>query len=243
MLFIYFTIVRAWRSAIILGHLSGLASRCLCVIGSGTVTFGSTTVTRVRSQYHNFTNGQLLNHRSDISGLKEHHPTLAGGFDFLRQELDSPFPSLELLHIPNNERLEAQEAIIRRRNRAAHDLDHTLELIHKKPGFENLRIKSEKYLLSAAEEGPIVVLIHTPGQAWGSARGQAKAWMALSSGVMLFSLRKKWEALLCKILHMLQWFRMCHVAQTLLTTKSWLSFKNRYGRCCTTGTARTRNLP
>lgn len=90
---------------------------------------------------------------------------MAGGFDFLRQELDSPFPSLELLHIPNNERLEAQEAIIRRRNRAAHDLDHTLELIHKKPGFENLRIKSEKYLLSAAEEGPIVVLIHTPGQA------------------------------------------------------------------------------
>jgi len=124
------------------------------------------------------TNGQLLDYRSDISDLMTHYPTLAQDFDFLRQELDSPLSSQELdsspflfresissgmsmnsTRISMNERLQAQQSTIRRRNKIAQDLDDILVQIRQQPGFENfLRAESEAYLLSAAQEGPIVVL-------------------------------------------------------------------------------------
>ena len=102
------------------------------------------------------TNGQLLDYRSDISGLRDHHPTLAEDFDSLRQELDSPTPSpgsdmsLEQL-------LRAQQSVIRRRNQVAEDLDSVLLQIRQKSGFENfLRAESEAYLLSTAQEDQLL---------------------------------------------------------------------------------------
>jgi len=97
-----------------------------------------------------------------------HHPTLAEDFDSLRQELYSPLPPLEPISadmlinqtsLSINEHLQAQQSAIRRRNKVAQDLDNMLVQIRQKPGFENfLRAESEAYLLSAALEGPIVVL-------------------------------------------------------------------------------------
>jgi len=104
------------------------------------------------------TNGQLLDYRSDISDLMELHPALAEEFDASRQELDSPFPP-ESSEISMNQRLQAQQSTIRRRNKVAQDLDNILLQIRQKPGFENfLRTESEGDLYSAAQEGPIVVL-------------------------------------------------------------------------------------
>ena len=94
----------------------------------------------------------------------EHHPTLAKDFNLLRQELDSPFSSAAILtessHMMSiNERLSVQQSTVQRRNKAAQDLDNIFQQVRQKPGFENfLRAESEAYLLSAAQEGPIVVL-------------------------------------------------------------------------------------
>jgi len=61
--------------------------------------------------------------------------------------------------MPMNERLQAQQSTIRRRNKVAQGLDDIIAQIRQKPGFENfLRAESQAYLLSAAQEGPIVVL-------------------------------------------------------------------------------------
>ena len=52
-----------------------------------------------------------------------------------------------------------QQAAVRRRNKVAKDLDDILHQIRQKPGFQTfLCAESEEYLLSAAQEGPIVVL-------------------------------------------------------------------------------------
>ena len=58
-----------------------------------------------------------------------------------------------------NQRLQAQQAAIYRKNKVAGDLDDTLTQIRRQTGFENfLRAESEADLLSAAQEGPIVAL-------------------------------------------------------------------------------------
>ena len=58
-----------------------------------------------------------------------------------------------------NQRLRVQQSIVQRRNQVAKDLEHILQQVRQKPGFKNfLRAESETYLLSAAQEGPIVVL-------------------------------------------------------------------------------------
>jgi len=58
-----------------------------------------------------------------------------------------------------NQRLLAQQSAIRSRTQVAQNLDNILLQIRQQPGFENfLRADSETYLLSAAQEGPIVVL-------------------------------------------------------------------------------------
>ena len=55
--------------------------------------------------------------------------------------------------------MQIQQAAMRRRNEAASELDEILLQIRQKSGFENfLRAESEEYFLSAAQEGPIVVL-------------------------------------------------------------------------------------
>ena len=105
------------------------------------------------------TNGQLLDYRSDISHLEECYPTLAKDFDTLRQEMDSPCPAFQSSGIPTEEYLRAQQSTIRRRNKVAEELNQVLLQIRRKPGFLNfLCADSEAYLLSAAHEGPIVVL-------------------------------------------------------------------------------------
>ena len=84
---------------------------------------------------------------------------MADEFNLLRQELDSPFLSLELSNMTVNQRLQAQQVAIRRTTKVVEDLDNILVQMRQKPGFINfLRAESEAYLLSAAQEGPIIVL-------------------------------------------------------------------------------------
>jgi len=115
---------------------------------------------RLQELGRSVTNGQLLDYRSDISDLMSQYPTLAQDFDALRQELDSPFPSTEWSSDSSIDKgLQIQQAAIRRRNKVATDLDDILSQIRQKPAFETfLRAESEEYLLSAAQEGPIVVV-------------------------------------------------------------------------------------
>ena len=108
------------------------------------------------------TNGQLLDYRSDISDLLEQHPTLAKQFDSLRQELDSPFPSIESLSHSSIDKQLLIQVAIRRKNKVAKDLDDILQLIRQEQGFESfLHAETEEYFLAAAQEGPIVVLNST----------------------------------------------------------------------------------
>jgi len=150
----------------ILGQLTGIASLAVSV----SLEVGEAPLEALRLQEfgRSVTNGQLLDYRSDIADLFAHHPTLADEFDSLRQELDSPSPipslgSLDMLHgVPEmsiNESLRDQLASLQRRNKVAQDLDNILLQIRQKPGSDNfLRAESEAYLLSAAQEGTIVVL-------------------------------------------------------------------------------------
>jgi len=117
---------------------------------------------RLQELGRSITNGQLLDYRSDIFDLMEQHPTLAKGFDCLRQQLDSPFsstvPSSDA-SMDDHERLQIQQVAIRTRSKIAKDLDDILQQIRQKPGFQTfLRAESEEYFLSAAQEGPIVLL-------------------------------------------------------------------------------------
>ena len=97
---------------------------------------------------------------SDLD-LMEQYPTLAKDFNCLRQELDSPFPSPQSFDmlVNSNQYLRTQQAAIHRRNEIARDLDDILLQIREKPGFENFLLEhSKEFLLSAAAEGPIVVV-------------------------------------------------------------------------------------
>ncbi|KAF8416573.1 CHAT domain-containing protein [Tirmania nivea] len=143
----------------ILGKLTGLVSLAAAV----SLQAGQSPLQALRLQElgRSVTNGQLLDYRSDISNLMEKHPTLANDFDSLRQELDVPFSPLESSDTAMNKRLQiqAQQSATRRRNNVSKDLEVKLKEIREKPGFETfLRAESEEYLLSTAQEGPIVVL-------------------------------------------------------------------------------------
>ena len=141
----------------ILGQLTGLVS----LAASASLETGAPALEALRllELGRSITNGQLLDYRSDISDLKEHYPTLAQNFNSLRQELDSPFPSLGSSDLPKEQRLQVQQSAIHRRNQVAKDLDNILSHIRQTSGFENfLRAESEMSLLSAAYDGPIVVL-------------------------------------------------------------------------------------
>ncbi|KAF8417974.1 CHAT domain-containing protein [Tirmania nivea] len=141
----------------ILGQLTGLASLAAAV----SLNVGQSPLEALRLQElgRSITNSQLLDYRIDISDLMAKHPTLAKDFDSLRRELDSSFPSTESTYMPLEQRVQTQQAAIRRRNKVAKDLDTILQQIRQNPGFENfLRAESKEHLLSAAQEGPIVVL-------------------------------------------------------------------------------------
>ncbi|KAF8432049.1 CHAT domain-containing protein [Terfezia claveryi] len=143
----------------ILGYLTGLASLAASVC----FEVGESPLEALRLQElgRSVTNSQLLDYRSDISDLMKNYPTLAEEFGSLREELDSPFgiSSIGSPDMSIKQCLKAQQSTIRRRNKVVQDLDHTLMQIRQKPGFENfLRSESEAFYLSAAHEGPIVVL-------------------------------------------------------------------------------------
>jgi len=140
----------------ILGQLTGLVSLATSVL----LEAGESPLEALRllELGRSVTNGQLLDYRSDISDLRKHYPTLAEEFHSLRQKLDSAFPSLatESPEITMNQRLQPQRP---ERSKVARDLNNILLQIRQKPKFENfLGAESEKYLLSAAQEGPIVML-------------------------------------------------------------------------------------
>jgi len=90
---------------------------------------------------------------------------LGEDFDSLRQELDTPLPSMEspsdtfLGGTSTTKRPQTQQAAISRRNQVAKELDDMLEQIRQLPGFQTFfRAESEQYFLSEVQEGPIVVL-------------------------------------------------------------------------------------
>jgi len=141
----------------ILGKLTGLTS--LAASLSLEANESPLEALRFLELGRSVTNGQLLDYRSDISDLKDKHPTWADQFQPLREELDSPIPSEESTPMPFDQRLSVQHAAIHRRNKVAQDLENILLKIRQQPGFESfLRAESEEYLLSAAHQGPIVVL-------------------------------------------------------------------------------------
>ena len=117
---------------------------------------------RLQEQGRSVTDGQIIDYRSEISDLMEQHPALGNDFNSLRQELDLPLrtPCIQSsLDDTIIEQLPIQQAAIRRRIKAATDLDDILHQIRQKPGFQAfMRTESEGDLLSAAQEGPIVVL-------------------------------------------------------------------------------------
>ena len=141
----------------ILGQLSGMASLAVSVL----LEAGDLPVEALRLQElgRSVTNSQHLDYRDDISDLTEHYPKLAEEFSSLRVDLDSPLPSLEPSNMSTDQRLCVQQSHRHRRSKVAQDLDDILRQIREKPGFQNfLRAQSEACLLSAAGEGPIVVL-------------------------------------------------------------------------------------
>ena len=142
----------------ILKQLTGLTSLAAAVALE--VTKSPFKALQLLELGRSITNGQLLDYRSDISHLLEEHPPLAKAFDSLRLELDSPSPTIDQFSgLSNDKRIQMQQTTIRQRNRVAKDLDDILEQIRQKPGFKNfLRAESKEYLLSAAYEGPVVVL-------------------------------------------------------------------------------------
>lgn len=152
----------------ILRDLHGLASLAAAV----SLEAGQSPLEALRLHElgRSITNSQLLDYRSDISDLMDQHPMLAKDFDSLRQELDSPFLPMESLSDPFGEatstsmdyRRQRQQAAIRRRKKVAKDLDDILHRIWQQSGFQSfLRAESEEYFLSAAQEGPIVLLSAT----------------------------------------------------------------------------------
>ena len=143
----------------ILEQLNGLASLAAAV----PLQAGQSPLEALRLQElgRSITNGQLLDYRSDISDLMEQHPTLAKDFDTLREELDSSLsPSTEYSTDASiGKQLQDQQAAICRWNKVAIDLNDILQQIRQKPGFQTfLLAESEEYFLSAAREGPIIVL-------------------------------------------------------------------------------------
>ncbi|RPB27925.1 hypothetical protein L211DRAFT_778740, partial [Terfezia boudieri ATCC MYA-4762] len=145
----------------ILGKLTGLTSLAISV--SLEISRSPLEALQLQELSRSITNGQLLDYRTDISDLMEEYPTLAKEFDSLRQTLDSPVPSSSTESSDTSKgkllQILEQQAIIGRKNKAAQDLDNILFQIRQKPGFKNfLREESEEYFLSAAQEGPIVVL-------------------------------------------------------------------------------------
>ncbi|RPB18391.1 hypothetical protein L211DRAFT_80808 [Terfezia boudieri ATCC MYA-4762] len=141
----------------VLAQLTGLVS--LAVSVSLVVEGSPLEALRLQELGRSVTNGQLLDYRSDISDLMEHHPKLAEEFDSLRQQLDSPLPVLESVDMSIHQLQCAQESTICRRNQTAKDFENILLQIREKPGFQNfLLAQSEAHLLSAAHRGPIVIL-------------------------------------------------------------------------------------
>ena len=146
----------------ILAQLTGLASFAASV--SLEVAEPPLEALRLLELGRSMTNSQLLDYRTDISDLMEHYPMLAHNFDSLRLELDSPIPSIPL-DMPANQKVWAQQSAVHRRNKVAQDLDHVLLEIRQKHAFRHfLLAESEEYFLSAAQEGPIVVLSVTTPQ-------------------------------------------------------------------------------
>ena len=149
----------------ILGQFTGLASHAAAV----SLQAGKSPLEALRLQElgRSVTNGQLLDYRSDISDLMEQYPALASDFDSLRQELDSPFlPMISLSRsdtsmqtVSKDNRVQIQQVAIARRNEVSKGVDNILRQIRQKPGFQTfLLAESEEYFLTAAQQGPIVVL-------------------------------------------------------------------------------------
>ena len=139
------------------GNLTGPASLAISVL----LEAGRSPMEALRlgALGRSVTNSQLLDYRSDISGLMKLHPILARDFDSLRQELDSPFPQIRSSDMSTQAYLQTQQAAIGRRKMVVQDLDNLLREIREKLGFENFLLgQSEEYLLSAAQPGPIVLL-------------------------------------------------------------------------------------
>ena len=140
----------------ILGRLNGLASITTAVFLEAGQSL--LEVLRLQELGRSIANSQLLDYRSDIPDLVKQHPRLAADFDAFRQELDTPPPSIECSNMSIKQCLQVHQATECTRNRVVRDFNNILLQIRQQPGFEDFLGMSDADLLSAAREGPIVVL-------------------------------------------------------------------------------------
>jgi tetratricopeptide (TPR) repeat protein len=102
----------------------------------------------------------LMDLRTDISDLDHQHPGLAGDFNALRDELDSPVDDAvpHLGHGAFDRELQTKQ-----RREAEERFQKVIEEIRMQPGFGNfLRPPTKKELTTAANVGPIIVINMSP---------------------------------------------------------------------------------
>ncbi|KAI9896028.1 hypothetical protein N3K66_009097 [Trichothecium roseum] len=101
--------------------------------------------------------GLLMDLRWDIGDLKSEHPELAEKFISLRDELDSSTDREDSLP-PINTML-SRELRVKRRREADREFTILIDTIRTKPNFSNfLQPPTSKELMSAANEGPVVII-------------------------------------------------------------------------------------
>ena len=105
--------------------------------------------------------GLLIEIRGDISNLKQHHPSLAGEFISLRDELDSPVDILTSLG-PSDD-MSSWESQTKRRCEADRKFTDLITKIHAQPGFHNFLLPpTADELIAAADLGPVIVINLSP---------------------------------------------------------------------------------
>jgi tetratricopeptide (TPR) repeat protein len=98
---------------------------------------------------------QVLNLRSDLTGLRARAPELAGALDTVRRQLDQPMPA----DGPGGPALADQERELESRRRLARQWDDLLGQVRRLDGFENfLEPVPFAQLQPAAADGPVVIV-------------------------------------------------------------------------------------
>lgn len=99
--------------------------------------------------------GHVIDCRSDLSDLQEHHAEIFNRFNLLRTQIDSPFMASEISAQSTDTDMSGRE----RRVQAIQELDRTLADIRQLPGFDGFLFPpSAEDLVRMAAEGPIIIV-------------------------------------------------------------------------------------